>query len=507
MLRLRYAGIALAATLGCSPVKDHGNVPDAPIDSTDMRPPMIASSEPMNMGTKVSILQPISVFFDENLDPASVSATTVKLGYAPQFSALFLMTFDIIRSHGPVSSALMPVKGTVSYDAGAKKISFVPSQPLPYGVVLTLKMDVKDKAGLDFNGSITFTTFVNAQTKQYSFNSNGTPTGSVGTPTDMAGRLAKRVVTNAAGPDTIWFTPDDPRTQHFEFSLGSDGQPIFEKQFTPGTDLPGDMVNFCMSYRYDANKLMTERTYSNSAGPDAMFCTPDDVPNNNTIYQYMGSVLTGFIYYTNPGTDNTWRTPDDRCSVYWDYEYDAATTLKTRDVYHSCGSDGLPHNTDDTTNMYWQYEYNADGLVTKVTQFTSPGTDTMWFTADDVPGAYFTSAYITKNTLSATGLVTEVFQSFGPGTDGMLGTADDPGNRTTTTYNMQNLAEEVTLYGGFGADGTWGTADDAIAQYTKYTYDANGNRTDGKTYSAGPDGVFRTGDDRIISDFDFDISR
>jgi hypothetical protein len=325
----------------------------------------------------------------------------------------------------------------------------------------------------------------------------------------MNGRPAKMVRTNAPGSDTIWFTADDPRTQHVDFSVGADSQPIFEKQYAAGTDgqldTPDDVVNQCISYRYDANKLTLERTHSSTPGPDAMFCTADDVPYYDTTYQYMGSTLTGIIIFSSPGSDNTWRTPDDRCNYYWDFEYDTATTLKKRDIFRLCGSDQLPRNADDTAGAYFQYEYDPSGNVSKITQFL-PGADGMLFTADDTPGIYVTINAITKNTLDANGLPTETLISTSIGADNMWGTPDDGGSRTTTTYNAQKLPDETAIYSP-GADNMWGTADDVVINYSKFAYDANGNRIDEKTYSAGPDGVIHTPDDRVFNDYDFDVSR
>src|SRR5262245_47337790 len=223
MLCLRYVGIATVALLGCSPVKDSSNVPDAPIDSMDDKPPMIESSSPMNMGTKVSVLQPVSVFFDEGLDPASVTAATVKLGYFANFPPPIFPSFSLSQQHGAVPAGLVYLKGTVSYEPAAKKVSFVPAAPLPYGFVLTLEMDVKDKAGLAFKGNLTFTTYVNAQLKQYAYNSTGVPSSWINTPVDMNGRQTKRLGSSAPGNDTIWFTADDPRNQHMDFKYEADG--------------------------------------------------------------------------------------------------------------------------------------------------------------------------------------------------------------------------------------------------------------------------------------------
>lgn len=507
MLRLRYAGIAVAslAALGCSPVKDSSNVPDAPIDSTDDRPPMIEASTPANMGTKVSVLTNISVFFDEQLDPDTVSATTVKLGYNQTIpTALFPPPFDILRSHGGIPAGLTQIKGTVSYDPIGSRVSFVPATPLPYGYVLVLEFDVKDKGGVAFTGNLTFMTNVNAQTKQYSYNpTSGVPSSSLVWPVDMNGRFTKRVGSAAAGTDTIWFTPDDPKNQHVGYSYAADGRLQDERTYAVGSDglwdTGDDQTSICVRYAYDTDRRVTERTYATGTGPDTQWCTPDDAVVVNTVYQYMAGTMTGWVYNTAPGTDNTWHTTDDRCYANWEYIYDAQGR-KTREILRYCGADFLPKTTDDTFGYYQDYEYDAAGNVTKFTYHASAGGDTIWLNDDDPP------QYVDRWIRNADGLVTDFYHSTGSGTDTAWGTPDDPGTYTATTYNMQKLPDEVTTYTSFGGDGVWGGTDDVISSYMKTTYDTLGNRVDQKTYVAGADNTWKTPDDRVVTDNDFDLA-
>src|SRR5690606_13557748 len=201
---VRFGHVALLAALGCSPVKDFSNGPDASIDGPDLRPAEIASSVPENGATKVSVLTPISVFFDEHLDPASVDATTVKLSYRKWPVSFYLEGNYIGRYEGAGQAGRTYVKGTVSYDDHARKVSFVPAAPLPYGRELTLTLDVKDRAGLSTSTSVTFTTFVNGNTKQFFFTgSTGAPFEWSAMPTDESGRITKLTRGNEAGPDVI----------------------------------------------------------------------------------------------------------------------------------------------------------------------------------------------------------------------------------------------------------------------------------------------------------------
>jgi len=507
MLRLRYSGLAVIAMLGCSPVKDTSNVPDAPVDSTDMRAPMVESSNPADMATKVSVLQPISVFVDEQLDPATVNAKTVKVTFNQNMPMVYFPFFDILKTHGAITSGPTPIRGTVTYDAAARKISFQPLAPLAYGTLYTINLDAKDKAGLSLMKQLTFMTYVNGVTKQFFFNgTTGVPTQWFGTPNDMNGRNVKRLTGSSPGTDAQWFSADDPPNSEYSFAYTADGRITEERQNAQGPDglynTPDDITNQCITYKYDANKLNTERTYAASAGPDAMFCTADDVPSNNSLYTYMGNTMTGWAYYNHPGTDNIWRTSDDRCIYYWDYEYDAATGLKKRDVLRQCGPDNLPRTADDATLFAYifDYEYDANGALTKSDWRYGAGPDGMWNTPDDQHNQ------VIRNQVDANGLVTNSLNTYAPGPDNIFGTDDDPGTRTTTTYNMQKLPDEVTTY-NLGPDNQWNTADDVITSYSKFTYDAAGNRLDQKTYGTGIDGVFKTPDDRVSSDYDYDVGR
>jgi hypothetical protein len=504
MLRLRYAGAAVVAVLGCSPVKDSSNVPDAPLDGTDMRPPTITSSVPANMGTKFSVISPLSVYVDEALDPATVTAANVKLTYNPVIPFPYMPTFEILRNHGPITSGPTQIKGTVSYDAVAKKISFVPALPLPYGIAMTLHIDVKDTAGLGLMADINFMTYVNAITRTYNFSSTGVPASWFNQPTDMAGRMNRRVNLINPGGDGQWFNPDDQANQVMLFTYAPDGRIIDERQMLQGPDgnfnTPDDVTNICLAYRYDANRLVTERTYATTPGPDGQFCTMDDPPVINSIYQYMGSTITGWVYNTGSGTDGVWRTPDDRCSQYWDYAYDAMGRMQ-RDIMRSCGPDSIPRTADDAMlyNWYFDYTYDGAGNLIRSEWVTSSGPDGTYFTPDDGRNEYRRFQY------DAAGLVTQTLSSAGPGTDTMWGTNDDPGSRLDTVYNAQKLPIESTTY-SFGPDSMWNTPDDVITLYSKGTYDANGNKIDIKNYNAGADGIWKNDDDKVITDFDFDAA-
>jgi hypothetical protein len=505
MLRLRYAGLAALAAVGCSPVKDSSNVPDAPIDGTDMRAPMIESSNPANLATKVSILSPVSVFFDEQLDPASVTNATVKLGYNQNIPTPLFPFVDVLKPHGAGYAGLTPVKGTVSYDTALRKLSFVPSAPLPYGYVFVLSMDgVKDKGGVTFTGTVTFITYVNGMTRQLVINTaNQAPIQEIVQPVDMAGRQTRRLVSNSPGVDAVWFTPDDPRNQRHEFNFSPDGRLQDERSFNPGGDglydTPDDTVSVCVRYSFNAERQTVERTYASGAGADTMWCTADDLVAANFTYQYMGASLVSWRWDNAPGADNMWHNSDDKCYANWEYQYDAQGN-KTREILRYCQADGLPKTVDDTFSYYQDYEYDAAGGQTKMIYHSSPGNDGIWLTGDDPPG------YQDRYVRNADGLVTDHYRSNTAGPDTIWGNNDDPGSHTVWIYNEKKLAVETTIYNGIGGDNMWGTNDDTFASYVKTTYDDAGNRVDQKSYAPGLDGVWKNADDRVTLDADFDLA-
>src|SRR5262249_48699154 len=148
---------------------------------------------------------------------------------------------------------------------------------------------------------------------------------------------------------------------------------------------PDDVIQTCVTYRYDAMKLNAERTYSSTAGTDGMLCTQDDVPTYNFVYTYTGIGPSGWFFNNSPGNDMMWHTADDRCIYYRDYEYDATTGAMKREIMRSCAADALPRTADDATAYVWyfDYEYDASGSLTKYSWRTGSGIDGIWFNTDD----------------------------------------------------------------------------------------------------------------------------
>src|SRR4051812_17937628 len=104
-MRMRLRELLVATLVaGCGSVSD--NSPDAPPPPADTTPPSIVVSHPDMNATKASVIDPVTMLFDEPLDPASVSATTVTARYAIKLSVLPLVTSSQFDNVGlvPVAS-------------------------------------------------------------------------------------------------------------------------------------------------------------------------------------------------------------------------------------------------------------------------------------------------------------------------------------------------------------------------------------------------------------------
>lgn len=498
--------LAVAALIGCSPVVDPSNSPDAQIDAPDTTAPGIASSNVQDMGARFSVIHPIVISFDEDLDPATVSATSVTLTYDALNFYRFYEVGDFAAPHGPVAQPLTRVRGTVAYDAATRKLTFTPAVPLAYGQVHTLRLvDLKDTNGNAFSETISFRTFVNSVVRRTYFSTSGATQYYYRTPVDANGYLDKQNYVGNTGPDAMWFSMDDIPGDHFDLTYDAAGRLRAEAYLTSGPDNRYDTADDTIIEFFgnviDASGKQVERYITNNPGVDAMYGTADDVPIYLMVQNYTGDRHTGFIWYTNSGTDTLWRTADDRCNSYWEYEYDAQGN-KTRETRKRCNGDQLPRTADDTINQIRDYAYDSEGRLTRLGYRVGPGTDTMWDTADDA------FAYILRTDYDASGLAIGTLQYSGPGTDGVWGTPDDTASYATTTIydTATKLPLSTTTYGEDGADNMWGTPDDMITGYQVFTYDGLGNRTDEKYFDAGADGMWRTPDDRVLQDNDYNAS-
>ena len=480
--------MALAALAACGTVKgDDAMGDDAP--EVDTTPPQLMTSTPAADGTRFSVLAPLTFEFDESLDPATVTASSVTVHYIQY-------------------NQLVPVIGVVSYDDATKTITFDPNLPLYNGIRLLVRVSntVKDVAGNAFAGKdFAFKTNTNQITKSVNYN---TTTAAISSWTsfgvDTNGHRSRYVYYNSNGPDMQWFTADDPAQSHSEYVYSPMGVQLEYRNFDAGPDgiynNGDDRITSMAKYTVDARGVTTGGASIMGPGLDQMWGTADDVLNSHYATTTTPNGLRE-ISYNGPGNDGVWKTADDRVSYFQEYLMDDRGFV-TRYVSYNAGPDQLAQTTDDVVSGWSQQTLDGNGTTTESRYYNNPGADGMWLTADDVIGGRSSYEQDAKGFRIA-------YRSYSsPGTDMMWGTADDVvGGYGAYGNNPQGLMTSQTSFSGPGADAVWGTSDDVISGHGTFAYDQNGQRTDQKYYATpGPDNVWRTGDDRLSNDADYDLA-
>lgn len=501
MIRLRLTYLAVATLAACSAVEDN-RMPDAPV--ADTTAPTIMKATPANMAKRVSVIEPIVVQLDEDLDPATVMATSVDLSYEEPLSEIFRLDPQIYGPTGPGMAPKHPVPATVTYDAVARTIRIVPKAPLPYSRRFTLAFTgIKDTAGNELSDGLHFTSAVNARMVEHDFDTNAQPTLAIETGIDANGFTNTYIGFNGPGTDTQWFTPDDTAYDAWKITVTPEGRLSLELYLQAGLDTilntPDDVAYQGIITNYDAMNHLLERyiTGVNGQGTDMVYGTNDDLIQILYTYTYANNQPTRQIVFSSAGVDTIWRNGDDNCAVFFDHTYDMAGH-RTREVEKNCGSDMFAATADDAFISYSEHQYDANHALTRTAIRSGPGLNTTWLDDDD---AY---SSIEKLTNDANGLNTLYIHYTGPGVDTVWGTPDDVATTLTKTlYDTNKQPIEVTSYGP-GLDTKLGTADDVVAGYTRTTYDALGNRIVSRTYDLGPDAVAYTGDDRLLSMLTYD---
>lgn len=505
MICLRTSFLAAVLFAGCSPVTD-GIEPDAPV--VDTTAPMITASNPTDMMSKFSVLQPLSVTFDEDIDPSTVNATTVKLTWGNQrirsyFGAVELDNFVLLRGFGP-GRDVEDVLGTLTYDEVSRTLRFVPRAPLRWDTHYQLVLDgVTDLAGNELPmTSLRFTTYINQALDDRRFTAELQPTSYINRRIDANGRVVAHLHRNGPGVDMLWWTDDDPQD-----TISNSGTVEYTPEGWLKNDIllsigadnilgtADDVINSVLGTRYDASGLATQRPISRAPGDDAVWGTADDVLVAMLVYTYTGSRMTSGQVNVDPGADMVWGTGDDLCQTTLAHEHDAMGH-RVRDIATFCvaGAPGTAANTE----RYFEQRYDANHVLIFQSHRNDSGSDNIWLTPDDGYLSY------DKYDVDANGQLTASYTYTAPGPDTIWNTADDiVGSLSKITYNENGQAILVASYGP-GADTILGTADDVIVGYTRTEYDVFGNRTGARSYSVGPDGVPFTGDDPLAVEHYFD---
>jgi hypothetical protein len=203
---------------------------------------------------------------------------------------------------------------------------------------------------------------------------------------------------------------------------------------------------------------------------------------------------------------------DQANPIYEIYQYKLdAAGLPNRRLRLSPGMDNTWLTPDDQVSDRFDVVYGADGKLQREASY-SAGPDSKYDTSDDVLNEIIPVAY------DAQGKAIDRAYSSDPGVDMTFGTADDPlVFLISANYTGPRLTGS-NLYNSSGPDGVWRTSDDKCnpggggsflqAGIWTYAYDASGRKASDSHANCGADGIPRNGDDvRDISiDFTYDAN-
>ena len=166
---------------------------------------------------------------------------------------------------------------------------------------------------------------------------------------------------------------------------------------------------------------------------------------------------------------------------------------KTQQISYRPGIDGIAQTRDDEISNATVWNYAAGRLPVQETQLSDSGADKIWLNADD--SIFMTTRY----EYDVDGTLATITWYGAPGDDGVWNTADDlPMSREE--LDAQNNPVYFSMSTDTGPDGEYRTADDRINDYTKSYYDSTGQTViTAAFHSPGPDGIWLTTDDEIDS--------
>lgn len=437
------------------------------------------------MATRVGVLAPITIDFDEELDPASVTDQTIAISFVDEANRL-------------------RVRGTVAYDAAARRVTFTPREPLWYGYGYDVDVSgVTDLAGNAAGGAPRrFVTNVNAKTRSVLYTSTSTISYWYTYVLDERG-FGNELLEYGIGPDNVWFTADDVVVGRDLRVYSDDGRFLEGRDLTAGPDgvfrTADDVTASLLTIAHDADRLVTGYTSYSGAGPDGAWGTADD-----TIQSYRSHVIVdgqerSQVAFNHPGSDGTWRTADDRANTWYQFEFDAAGN-RTRWIYWQSGADLVPGTADDLTQGHTDYQHDDFGAVTSSLYYGAAGPDAVWFTPDDVAQS------ATKYTYDGDGSQVSIVYVSASGPDGVWLTADDTVRARAAHVHQNRLRTKSIAFVGPGVDAVWGTADDTSDGYQLMTYDASGQLVTYRSYRSGTDMRPETADDRPSSSSEYDVT-
>lgn len=223
--------------------------------------PMIDATIPANLAGNITINTPITATFSEPMDSATINGANFK-----------------------VSSAGVPVAGTVNYDTASNTATFVPVAPLAFSTTYSASITtaVSDPAGnhLPLDKVWSFTTAVpdNIPPK---FTGTSPAAGSTNIPITViiSANFSEQIDPTTIGPASVTmtgqsFTTSSPFAVTGTVSLSRSGFTLPRIIFTPGTPLPlpmGSVYTVTVTGVKDlAGNTMIDKTWSFTTTPDGI---------------------------------------------------------------------------------------------------------------------------------------------------------------------------------------------------------------------------------------------
>jgi hypothetical protein len=230
------------------------------------------------------------------------------------------------------------------------------------------------------------------------------------------GRWVAGITHPGPGPDQQWFTADDEISAYSVTDWGERGLRTAIWSYNgPGNDgewrTGDDELNVVTGYEYDDGGHLVEMKRSSAPGSDGVHLTDDDTydftwswdfdadgrqvkwyaygadgaltTHRSYTYDSNGALL-GYVYYNNPGADQTWLTADDGIQNHYAYQL-TPERLNARFIYYAgTGPDEDWLTSDDTMQSHTEYSYDSLGNRTATDWHNDPGTDGQWLTDDDI---------------------------------------------------------------------------------------------------------------------------
>jgi hypothetical protein len=231
--------------------------------------PIISATVPAGRATNVQINTPITAFFSEAMDPATITGATFRL-----------------------SSAGVPVAGTVVYDAATNTARLTPAAPLAFSTAYSASITtaVTDPAGnhLPLAKAWSFTTAA-PDTVPPTISATSPVNGATGVPATatVSAAFSEQIDTATIGPATLTitgqtFSSTAPFSVTGAFSLSSGGITLPSITFTPAVPLPlGTVYTARVSGVKDlaGNPMAADKTWSFTTMPDGVLSPGEASPS------------------------------------------------------------------------------------------------------------------------------------------------------------------------------------------------------------------------------------